>query len=62
MKTTNSEFHYDIAENKREWLWIFFMAGASLDADMTVAASVIACLLLISGDVEENPGPGHGGT
>ena len=38
------------------------MAGCSLDAEMTVAASVIACLLLISGDVEENPGPGLGGT
>ena len=43
---------------KCECLWIVVVARASLDVVMSVAASVILSLLLISGDVEENPGPG----
>ena len=39
-------------------LWILAVVKASLDVVMSVAASVILSLLLISGDVEENPGPG----
>ena len=39
-------------------LWILVVTRASLDVIMSVAASVILSLLLISGDVEENPGPG----
>ena len=39
-------------------LWILVVVKASLDVVMSVAASVILSLLLISGDVEENPGPG----
>ena len=34
------------------------MAKSLLDTVLSVAASVIASLLLKSGDVEENPGPG----
>ena len=34
------------------------VATALLDTVLSVAASVILTLLLISGDVEENPGPG----
>ena len=34
---------------------------ALLDTVLSMAASVISSLLLMSGDVEENPGPGPGG-
>ena len=37
---------------------VLTMARALLDVVLSVAASVIFSLLLISGDVEENPGPG----
>ena len=46
---------------KCKCLWIVVVARASLDVVMSVAASVILSLLLISGDVEENPGPGGNG-
>ena len=39
---------------KREGVWVLAVAKAMLDV---VAASVIVSLLLLSGDVEENPGP-----
>ena len=47
--------------NNRRCLWVLIVARASMDVVMSVAASVILSLLLISGDVEENPGPGPGG-
>ena len=47
--------------NERRCLWLLTVARASMDVVMSVAASVIFSLLLISGDVEENPGPGPGG-
>ena len=47
--------------NDRKCLWVLTVARASMDVVMSVAASVIFSLLLISGDVEENPGPGPGG-
>ena len=34
------------------------MAKALLDTVLSVASSVIVCKLLMSGDVEKNPGPG----
>lgn len=34
------------------------VAVPSVDIIMSMAASVMATLLLLSGDVEENPGPG----
>ena len=37
---------------------ILAVARALLDVVLSVAASVIFSLLLISGDVEKNPGPG----
>ena len=46
------------ATDKRETLWVVCIAGASMDVVVTVAASIIFSLLLISGDVELNPGPG----
>ena len=47
---------------KREGTWVLAAAKAMLDVVLSVAASVILSLLLLSGDVEENPGPlGAGG-
>ena len=37
--------------------WVLAAAKAMLNVALSVAASVILSLLLISGDVEENPGP-----
>ena len=42
---------------KREGVWVLAVAKAMLDIVLSVAASVILSLLLLSGDVEENPGP-----
>ena len=47
--------------NERRSLWVLTVARASMDVVMSVAASVILSLLLNSGDIEENPGPGTGG-
>ena len=42
---------------RREGTWVLVVAKAALDLVLSVAASVILSLLLISGDVERNPGP-----
>ena len=42
---------------KREGTWVLAASKAMLDVALSVAASVILSLLLLSGDVEENPGP-----
>ena len=42
---------------KREGTWVLAVAKAMLDVVLLVAASVVLSLLLLSGDVEENPGP-----
>ena len=42
---------------RHEGAWILAVAKAVLDVVLSVAASVIVSLLLLSGDVEENPGP-----
>ena len=42
---------------KLQGTWVLAVAKAVLDVALLVAASVILSLLLISGDVEENPGP-----
>ena len=47
---------------KMECLRSSAVARVSLDITMSVAGSVIFSLLLISGDIEENPGPGPDGT
>ena len=44
--------------NKWEAARVLAVGRALLDVVLSVAASVILSLLLISGDVEENPGPG----
>ena len=46
---------------QRKCLWVLTVTRASMDVVTSMAASVILSLLLISGDVEENPGPGPGG-
>ena len=43
---------------KREDLRILYLVNCILDVSLSIAASVIAFLLLLSGDIEENPGPG----
>ena len=40
-----------------EGTWVLAVAKAVLDVMLSVAASVVIFLLLLSGDVEENPGP-----
>ena len=47
--------------DERKRLWVLTVTRASMDVVMSVAASVISSLLLNSGDVERNPGPGPGG-
>ena len=42
---------------KLQGTWVLAVAKAVLNVALSVAASVILSLLLISGDVEENPGP-----
>ena len=42
---------------KLQGTWVLAVAKAVLDVALSVAASVILSLLLLAGDVEENPGP-----
>ena len=42
---------------KFQGTWVLVVTKAVLDVALSVAASVILSLLLISGDIEENPGP-----
>ncbi|MCG8621288.1 MAG: hypothetical protein MJE68_04690, partial [Proteobacteria bacterium] len=42
---------------KLQGTWVLAVAKGVLDVALSVAASVVLSLLLISGDVEENPGP-----
>ena len=42
---------------KLQGTWVLAVSKAVLDVALSLAASVILSLLLISGDVEENPGP-----
>ena len=42
---------------KLQGTWVLVVAKAVLDVALSVAASVVLSLLLLSGDVEENPGP-----
>ena len=51
-----------VRKERGECLWLMALAKILLDVVMYVAASVIFSLLLISGNVERNPGPGPGGT
>ena len=42
---------------KREGTWVLAASKRVLDVVLSMAASVILSLLLLSGDIEENPGP-----
>ena len=43
---------------RREDLRILHLINCTLDVALSISASVVASLLLLSGDIEENPGPG----
>ena len=43
---------------RREDVTIQFLVNSVLDVALSVAATVISSLLLLSGDIEQNPGPG----
>ena len=45
---------------KLQGTWVLVVTKAALDVVLSLAASIILTLLLISGDVEENPGPAGG--
>ena len=43
---------------RREDLMIYYLVNSILDVALSVTSTVIATLLLLSGDIEQNPGPG----
>ena len=49
----------NLVVKRREDLRILYVMSCILDVALSVAASVIASLLLLSGDIEQNPGPGE---
>ena len=53
-----SDQNRSLAVNKRENLRMLCIVSCILDVALSVAASVIASFLLLSGDIEQNPGPG----
>ena len=48
----------NLVTKRREDLKILYLVNCIFDVALAVAASVIASLLLLSGDIEQNPGPG----
>ena len=48
-----------VTDVKHVLMWALALVNALLDAISSVAASVVFSRLLISGDVERNPGPGR---
>ena len=47
-----------ILKKRREDLTIQYLVNSILDVTLSVAGTVISSLLLLSGDIEQNPGPG----
>ena len=47
-----------VVTKRLEDLRILYLVNCILDVALSVAASVVASLLLLSGDIEQNPGPG----
>ena len=43
---------------RREELTKLYLVNSILDVILSVAATVISSMLLLSGDIEQNPGPG----
>ena len=48
-----------VTEMRNVFMYVLALMNALLDAISSVAASIIFSRLLISGDVESNPGPGR---
>ena len=47
-----------LVTERRDDLRILYLVNSLLDVALSAAATVIASLLLLSGDIEQNPGPG----
>ena len=54
----NFEQSGSIVTKRRDDFMILYLVNSILDVVLSVAATVIASLLLLSGDIEQNPGPG----
>ena len=54
----NFDQNGNLVTKTREDLKILYLMNCIFDIALSVAASVIASLLLLSGDIEQNPGPG----
>ena len=50
--------HGSLVIKRREDLRISYLVSYILDVALSVAASITVSLLLLSGDIEQNPGPG----
>lgn len=48
-----------VFKQRRVLLVVHSSVMALLEATLSVDSSIISCLLLMSGDVEQNPGPGR---
>ena len=60
IKSSNCEEKKTIATEMRNvFMCLLALMNALLDAISSVAASVVFSRLLISGDIESNPGPGE---
>ena len=55
----NSNCEEKKAEMRNVFMCVLALMNALLDAISSVAASIVFSRLLISGDVESNPGPGE---
>ena len=47
-----------VLKKRREDLTIQYLVNSIFDVALSVAGTVISSLLLLSGDIEQNPGPG----
>ena len=47
-----------IVTKRRDVFMLLYLVNSILDVVLSVAATIIASLLLLSGDIEQNPGPG----
>ena len=54
----NFEESGSIVTKRRDDFMILYLVNSILDVVLSVAATIIASLLLLSGDIEQNPGPG----
>ena len=54
----NFEQSGSIVTKRRDVFMLLYLVNCILDVVLSVAATVTASLLLLSGDIEQNPGPG----